>query len=145
MYYKHEVPSEGRRIMILDNRNTPILSQQPNTLRKNGGIPKRRNIIFHGGSYTTNKVMCEINFTISKFIRLKLHTTCPTTWPQMVIMLVNYSHCNIDGTSRGNPGPSVAAFCFRYHEGSLVGDKGLRISDSTSLVVEASAINEGLH
>ncbi|KAG5595881.1 hypothetical protein H5410_037113, partial [Solanum commersonii] len=69
------------------------------------------------------------------------HTTRPTTWLQMVIMLEIYSHVYLTKIVRGHPDPSFAAFCLRYHEGSLVGAKGLRISDSTNLVVEARAMN----
>ncbi|WMV30576.1 hypothetical protein MTR67_023961 [Solanum verrucosum] len=52
--------------------------------------------------------------------------------------------CNTDGASRGNPRPCAAAFCIKNHEGDLVIAKGVRIPDSTDLVVEAIAIKEGL-
>ncbi|KAH0641918.1 hypothetical protein KY290_033533 [Solanum tuberosum] len=47
--------------------------------------------------------------------------------------------CNTDDASKGNPGPSSAAFCVRNCFGDIVVVKGKRIPNSTSLV----AINEG--
>ncbi|KAH0669675.1 hypothetical protein KY289_024168 [Solanum tuberosum] len=124
---------------------------------------KRRNIVLHGGNYTTSKVIWDINSTVQKFMKLKFqYTDVPSTWPQMVALLDVFrprfvskwvkSHpppsgwlkCNTDGASRGNPGPSAAAFCIRNHEGELVIAKGVRIPDSTDLVAEAIAIREGL-
>ncbi|KAH0661971.1 hypothetical protein KY284_026902 [Solanum tuberosum] len=85
----------------------------------------------------------------------------PSTWPQMVALLdvfrpgfvskwvkwhpppSGWLKCNTDGASRGNPGPSTAAFCIRNHEGEQVIAKGVRIPDSTNLVAEAIAIREG--
>ncbi|KAH0661693.1 hypothetical protein KY284_026624 [Solanum tuberosum] len=52
--------------------------------------------------------------------------------------------CNTDGACRGNPGPSAAAFCIRNSAGDLVYAKGVKIQDSTSIVVEAIAVREGL-
>ncbi|XP_059295494.1 uncharacterized protein LOC132048826 [Lycium ferocissimum] len=46
--------------------------------------------------------------------------------------------------SKGNPGPSSAAFCIRNHEGDLIYAKAKRLTNITNLVVEAIAIEEGL-
>lgn len=56
----------------------------------------------------------------------------------------NWLKCNTDGASRGNPGPSSAAFCIRDHEGNLVVAKGFRLPDTTNLIVEARAIRKSL-
>ncbi|KAH0679665.1 hypothetical protein KY289_020902 [Solanum tuberosum] len=125
---------------------------------------KRRNTVLHGGNYTTSKVIWDINSTVQKFMKLKFqYTDVPSTWPQMVALLDGFRprfvskwvkwhpppsgwlKCNTDGASRGNPGPSVAAFCIRNHEGELVIAKGVRIPDSTNLVAEAIAIREGTY
>nr|XP_009769782.1 PREDICTED: uncharacterized protein LOC104220585 [Nicotiana sylvestris] len=52
--------------------------------------------------------------------------------------------CNIDGASRGNPGPSSYGFCVRDHEGNLVFAKAKEIGEATNIVSEAKAIAEGL-
>ncbi|KAH0689169.1 hypothetical protein KY289_016527 [Solanum tuberosum] len=57
---------------------------------------------------------------------------------------INWVKCNTDGASRGNPGPSSAAFCIRDHSGSLVVVKGFKIHNTSNLVAEARAIREGL-
>ncbi|KAH0672744.1 hypothetical protein KY290_024970 [Solanum tuberosum] len=49
-----------------------------------------------------------------------------------------------DRASRGNPGSSAAAFYVRNYEGDLVGAKGVKLAESTSLVAEAMSIKEGL-
>lgn len=51
---------------------------------------------------------------------------------------------NTDGASRGNPGPSLCAFCIRNSEGNLIIAKGSRIHDTISIVAEAIAIKECL-
>ena len=45
--------------------------------------------------------------------------------------------------SRGNTGPSVAAFCVRDATGDLKGAKGLKTYDTTNLMAEAVPIKEG--
>jgi len=124
---------------------------------------KRRNTILHGGSYSSNKVIWDINSTIHKFIRSKFNVlSFPNNWPQMIFQLEKYRpvfhskvvrwipppvgwlKCNTDGASRGNPGPSSVAFCVRNHDGNLVGAKDLQIPDTSNLVAEAKAICEGL-
>jgi len=57
---------------------------------------------------------------------------------------INWVKCNTDGASRGNPGPSSAAFCIRDYSGSLVVAKGFKIHNTSNLVAEARAIREGL-
>ncbi|KAH0638993.1 hypothetical protein KY285_035579 [Solanum tuberosum] len=54
------------------------------------------------------------------------------------------ARCNIDGASRGNPGPSSSAFCTRDHFGNLVVAKGIKIQETTNLVSEAREIWECL-
>ncbi|KAG5630309.1 hypothetical protein H5410_002026 [Solanum commersonii] len=83
--------------------------------------------------------------------RLKFHTTCPTTCPQMVIVLENYSPVYqtkiVSAILMGHLEIILVlgiAYCLRDQDGSLVDAKGLRISGSTNLVVEARAISEGL-
>ncbi|KAH0693357.1 hypothetical protein KY285_020454 [Solanum tuberosum] len=56
---------------------------------------------------------------------------------------VRWFKCNTNGGSRGNPGPSSTAFCIRDSKGDFVVAKGVRIQDTTNLVVEARAIREG--
>ncbi|KAK6786499.1 hypothetical protein RDI58_015024 [Solanum bulbocastanum] len=57
---------------------------------------------------------------------------------------INCLKCNTNGTSKGSPGPSSAAFNIRGHLGDLVIAKGFKIQDTMNLVVEARAIKEGL-
>ncbi|KAH0669467.1 hypothetical protein KY285_023628 [Solanum tuberosum] len=84
----------------------------------------------------------DINYTIHDLIKVKFdYTTIPYSWPQMVALLDGYRP---NGASRGNPGSSVAAFYVRNYEGDLVGAKGVKLAESTSLVVEAMTIKEGL-
>lgn len=52
--------------------------------------------------------------------------------------------CNIDGASKGNPGPSSAAFCVRNSEGDILGVKRRSLPLSTGIVAEAVAIREGI-
>lgn len=40
---------------------------------------------------------------------------------------INWLKCNTDGATKGNPGPSSAAFCIRDPNGDLIIAKGLRI------------------
>ncbi|KAG5571180.1 hypothetical protein H5410_060946 [Solanum commersonii] len=113
---------------------------------------QKRNIILHGGRCHYEKVIVDINDTIHKFTCFtfpffqKFSKNCS----QMVVVLENwkpsYSHrivkwspppsvCdkyNTDGASKGNPGPSSAAF---YGKG---------LPESINLVVEAVAIKEGI-
>lgn len=63
-------------------------------------------------------------------------------WVKWYPPLSGWWKCNIDEASRGNPGPSVVAFCIRNHEEYLAVAKGMKILDSTNLVVEAIAIRE---
>ncbi|KAH0678922.1 hypothetical protein KY284_020007 [Solanum tuberosum] len=57
---------------------------------------------------------------------------------------VGWLKCNTDGASRGNPGPSAAAFCIRDHNDNFLGEKGVKIPDFTNLVAEAITMREGL-
>lgn len=52
--------------------------------------------------------------------------------------------CNTDRASRGNPGPSAAIFCVRNEVGDILGAKRMRISDTSNLIAEGTAIREGL-
>ncbi|KAH0682949.1 hypothetical protein KY290_021537 [Solanum tuberosum] len=103
----------------------------------------------------------EITDSIRKFLKLRLKVSCEgKNWPEMVevvekhrpsfsFKIVRWIHppvrwfkCNTNGASRGNPGSS--AFCLRDSKGDFVVAKGVRIQDTTNLVVEARAIIEGL-
>lgn len=125
---------------------------------------KRRNTILHGGLYPYEKVIHEINNTINKFTisKFPFSQNLPRTWPAIVNVLENWEprfrhkivrwrrppggcyKCKFDGASKGNSGPSLAAFCVRNCFGDIVIVKGKRIPDSTSLVAEAVAIKEGI-
>ncbi|WMV09401.1 hypothetical protein MTR67_002786 [Solanum verrucosum] len=52
--------------------------------------------------------------------------------------------CNTDGASRGNPGPSSAAFCIRDSGGEIIVAKGFLLPNTTNMVAEARPIREGL-
>uniref|UniRef100_M1AUB4 RNase H family protein n=1 Tax=Solanum tuberosum TaxID=4113 RepID=M1AUB4_SOLTU len=52
--------------------------------------------------------------------------------------------CNINGASKGNPGPSSAEICIRDYNGNLVAAKGFKIQDTTNIVAEARAIRESI-
>ncbi|MCE3050829.1 hypothetical protein HAX54_048261 [Datura stramonium] len=49
-----------------------------------------------------------------------------------------------DGASKGNLGPSYASFCVRNKDENVVGAKGRRLSITTDIIAEATAIKEGL-
>lgn len=53
-------------------------------------------------------------------IRLVLHSRV-VRWSSP---LMDWLKCTTNGASKGNSGPSSAAFCLRNHEGLLVGAKG---------------------
>lgn len=53
--------------------------------------------------------------------------------------------CNTDGGSKGNPGPSSAAFKVRNSDGDLIVAKGLQVVDTTNLIVKVVAIRECLY
>lgn len=119
---------------------------------------------FTWGIYPYEKVIHEINNTIHKFTisKFPFFQNLPRTWPAIVNVLekweprfrhkiVRWMHppdgwykCNTDGASKGNPGPSSAAFYVKNCFGDIVVVKGRRIPNSTSLVAEAVAINEGI-
>ncbi|KAG5581003.1 hypothetical protein H5410_051630, partial [Solanum commersonii] len=97
------------------------------------------NIIIYGGVYNRNKVIWDVNSTICKFISLK-----PVVYSNIVIWVppsIGWLKCNTGGASRGNPGLSASVFCLRNHEGKFLGAKGVKIIDSTILVVEPRAIS----
>ncbi|KAK4713391.1 hypothetical protein R3W88_019298 [Solanum pinnatisectum] len=50
---------------------------------------------------------------------------------------IGWFKCNTDGASRGNPGESSAAFCVRNWHGDLVYAGVRRLSNTTSMIVEA--------
>ncbi|KAK4734481.1 hypothetical protein R3W88_008742 [Solanum pinnatisectum] len=122
---------------------------------------KRRNTILHGGIYSTKKSIRDANDIIRKLIvcRFKIKWDI-YQWSDMVVALEgyipsysfrivrwsppsdNWFECNTDGASRGNPGPSSAAFCIRDSLGHLVVAKGIKIQDTTTLVAGARAIRE---
>ncbi|XP_060170617.1 uncharacterized protein LOC132601555 [Lycium barbarum] len=125
---------------------------------------KGRNTRRHGGSITVNKVIYEINRGIlllaqSLFLGMKQF---PKRRPFFVQYLENQRKtvvhkevtwlppekgkykCNTDGASRGNPGPSSAAFCIRDHNGDLVYVAGKILEDTTNVIAEAVAIEYGI-
>lgn len=55
-----------------------------------------------------------------------------------------WKKCNTYGDSRGNPGLSSATFCVKDSKGDILGARGLKIVDSTNLIVQAIAIRERL-
>lgn len=124
---------------------------------------KRRNTILHGGSYSIGKVVWNVNDILLKVIKIRFKDKYEVNnWSFILNELNNYRvrysfkivrwipppnnwlKCNTDGASRGNPGPSSAAFCIRDHEGNLVVAKGFRLPDTTNLIAEARAIRESL-
>ncbi|XP_019262475.1 PREDICTED: uncharacterized protein LOC109240305 [Nicotiana attenuata] len=52
--------------------------------------------------------------------------------------------CNIDGASRGNPGPSSLGFCVRNDEGDLIYAREVDLGETTNVAAEARAIVQGL-
>ncbi|KAH0691451.1 hypothetical protein KY289_018809 [Solanum tuberosum] len=124
---------------------------------------KRRNTILHGGSYSVGKVKWEITDTILKLLKERFNWDFGSNnWPLLIASLEGYKanhnskivrwfppptgwlKCNTDGASKGNPGPSSAAFCIRDQNGNFLAAKGVKMIDSTNLVAEARAIREGL-
>lgn len=126
---------------------------------------KSRNTILHGGLYAYEKIIFDTTDTIHKFIytRFSCFQELPRYWPHIVEILERwqprYSYkmvrwlypppdwykCNTDGASKGNPGPSSAAFCVRNSAGDIIGAKGRSLSISTNLMAEVVAIRVGIH
>ncbi|KAH0665042.1 hypothetical protein KY285_026248 [Solanum tuberosum] len=123
---------------------------------------KRRNAILHGGAFSESKVIWEINDIILKVIKIRFKRDFGrNNWPDIITELqrhnnsyninivrwipppINWVKCNTDGASRGNPGPSSAAFCIWDYSGSIVVAKGFKIHNTSNLVAEARAIREG--
>ncbi|XP_075102916.1 uncharacterized protein LOC142177604 [Nicotiana tabacum] len=52
--------------------------------------------------------------------------------------------CNIDGASKGNPGPSSLGFCVKDDEGDVVYARAVDLGVTTNVVAEAKAILQGL-
>ncbi|XP_059310971.1 uncharacterized protein LOC132062414 [Lycium ferocissimum] len=52
--------------------------------------------------------------------------------------------CNTDGASKGNPGPSSAAFCVRDSSGEFIYAMARILTETTNLVAEVVAIEEGI-
>lgn len=50
--------------------------------------------------------------------------------------------CNIDGASRGNPGAIPIKFCVRDSSCDFVGARGLRIYETTNILVVAMALRK---
>ncbi|XP_070046794.1 uncharacterized protein [Nicotiana tomentosiformis] len=70
-----------------------------------------------------------------------IHVTRRVTWK---IPHVGWYKCNIDGASRGNPGPSSFGFCIRDSVGDFVYARTQIIEETINIVAEARAIVEGL-
>lgn len=86
----------------------------------------------------------------------------PTSWPGLVNFFEEYTptlgcrtivsnppemrsfKCNVDGASKGNPGPSSGPFCTRNREGNLIYAEDTRLFDGTNLVAEVVALRLGL-
>ncbi|XP_059292598.1 uncharacterized protein LOC132046072 [Lycium ferocissimum] len=125
---------------------------------------KRRNALMNGAQMSKSKVIYCINQNIHNLISslypwLK---NVPHTWPQMVQLLeglnprsgsqmvqwrcpsAGWYKCNTDGASRGNPGQSSAAFCIRDERGDLIHAAARRLSNTTNICAEATAIHDGL-
>ncbi|XP_060170537.1 uncharacterized protein LOC132601473 [Lycium barbarum] len=108
---------------------------------------KSRNIRRHGGSVS--------------MLRYPWLKNMPKMWPLVVELLENYRNpltykqvkwkfprnghfkCNTDGASRGNPGPSSAAFFVRNSSGAFLHAMARILQDTTNLANEAMAIEEG--
>ncbi|XP_060202590.1 uncharacterized protein LOC132631010 [Lycium barbarum] len=55
-----------------------------------------------------------------------------------------FVQCNIDGVSKGNPGPSSASLYIRNEEGDLIYASGRQFPNTTNIIAEATAIKDGL-
>ncbi|XP_019237121.1 PREDICTED: uncharacterized protein LOC109217336 [Nicotiana attenuata] len=125
---------------------------------------KRRNAGKHGGSVSTNRVIHEINRTLHQLARVRYAwmPNIPLLWPDIIQYFEGYKpilittrvtwqlsfhgwyKCNIDGASKGNPGPSSLGFCMRNDEDDVVYARALDLEVTTNVVVEAKAILQGL-
>lgn len=117
----------------------------------------------HGGVFSEARVIWGITDTVLKFIHARFNVNCSSnSWPHIIAEMEHYRpnfeyrnvkwepppnnvlKCNTDGASKGNPGPSSAAFCIRDHDGNLIVAKGFKLPDTTNMVAEAIAIRESL-
>ncbi|XP_059290815.1 uncharacterized protein LOC132044343 [Lycium ferocissimum] len=125
---------------------------------------KSRNTRRHEGLVSYVKAIHEINRNIYMLAQYRYPwlQNMPKLWPLMVELLENYRNpltykqvkwkfsrnghfkCNTDGASRGNPGPSFATFCVRNSSGDFLHVMARVLPDTTNLVAEAVAIEQGI-
>ncbi|KAH0679931.1 hypothetical protein KY284_021016 [Solanum tuberosum] len=122
-----------------------------------------RNTVLYGGKVSMNKIIRHIDDLIKKFIWSRFNLIAGNKGWCDIIQLLESCHpkisykivrwsapspkwlkCNTDGASRGNPGPSSAAFCIRNLRGEIIVAKGFLLPNTTNMVAEARAIREGL-
>ncbi|XP_060210718.1 uncharacterized protein LOC132637681 [Lycium barbarum] len=123
-------------------------------------IWKSRNTRRHGGAVSQNKVIHEVNRNIYMLAKKRYPwlQNMPKWWPRIVELLENYRlpliykqvkwtfpdrgcfKCNTNGASKGNPGPSSAAFCIRDSSAEFIYAMARILTETTNLVAEAVAI-----
>ncbi|KAG5585391.1 hypothetical protein H5410_045825, partial [Solanum commersonii] len=60
----------------------------------------RRNTVLHGGSYSRDKVIGDINYIVHNLIRLKFdYITVPNSWLHMVMWLNGFPHPVVCGNA----------------------------------------------
>ncbi|MCD7450391.1 hypothetical protein HAX54_005735, partial [Datura stramonium] len=82
-----------------------------------------------GGSWPTLMALLE-TYKLEISCRVVRWTPPPEGWLK----------CNIDGASKGNPGPSSVAFCIRNKEGDMLVAKGVQMMETTNLKWKEMAV-----
>ncbi|XP_049396567.1 uncharacterized protein LOC125860610 [Solanum stenotomum] len=126
---------------------------------------KRRNSYRYGKEVTYNNMYYQCQLILYQLVRTKFPwiKEMPYHWQQMVETLQNYKPtlhyqvvrwtkpsdgwvtCNTDGASKGNPGISSYEYCIRDRNGDLIYAKAHRISETTNMEAEVTAVWKALH
>ncbi|KAH0636380.1 hypothetical protein KY290_036818 [Solanum tuberosum] len=123
---------------------------------------KGRNNLKHGGSLTFNGVVMQVQDMVKKLVK-RLYPWIyleSTQWSYITRRLRRYKptlhyhsvvwrppdlqklKCNVDGASKGNPGPSSYGFCQRNSQGDLIYARAAGVGNTTNFEAESLAIYE---
>ncbi|KAH0636015.1 hypothetical protein KY290_036409 [Solanum tuberosum] len=130
---------------------------------------KGRNNLKHGGSSTFNGMVMQVQDMVKKLVK-KLYPWIyldSTQWSFITRRLRRYKpklhyhsvvwrppdmqkmKCNVDGASKGNPGPSSYGFCLRNSQGDLIYagaagvGKAVKRGHNRNRLIESSEADKG--
>ncbi|KAH0637696.1 hypothetical protein KY289_037611 [Solanum tuberosum] len=123
---------------------------------------KGRNNLKHGGSSTFNGMVMQVQDMVKKLVK-RLYPWIyleSTQWLDITRRLMRYKptlhyhsvvwrppdlqklKCNVDGASKGNPGPSSYGLCRRNSQGDLIYARAAGVGNTTNIEIESLAIYE---